>query len=435
MKKLYKKNKAFIWTGLFVFLTMLVLNGLTPMVYDDYTYSASFATGEMITSIKDIFPSLYAHYFTMNGRLILHFFAHLVLFLPGYIFVFTNSIMYVLMGYLVYKHIVGRKRKSPLLYALIFFAMWFFIPAFGDTVLWIDGSCNYLWGAVLICAYLLPYRIYVEENDFFKNKRWILLMFLGGIIMGWCNENTSAAAIMMIVLFMILYKISGQKIPYWSVSGLAGSLIGFFVMIAAPANRRRAEYFDATEQIKDYIIRFKGITETLIEGRYAWLLLLLIFLVTYVVFKHKSWKKMCLPAIYILGFFASMYAMIMSPYFPERAMFGAVMFLFVAFGLLMEKLPAKKDFALTMAILACVFMLFGISYTHAVYDNAVTYVKHSNRLDYIEAQIEKGEKDIGLDYIPRRGERTAWADIMGDPEHWTNQVMANYFGVDSIYTK
>ena len=435
MKKFYKKNKAFLWIGAFVFLTMLILNGITPMVYDDYTYSFSFATGERITSIKEIFPSLYAHYFIMNGRLILHFFAQLVLYLPHYIFVVVNSLMYVLMGYLVYKHIVGRKRKSPLLYAVIFLAMWFYIPAFGDTVLWIDGSCNYLWGAVLICAYLLPFRIYVEDPEIFKNKMWTPIMFVGGIIMGWCNENTSAAAIMMIVLFMILYKLNKKKMPYWAMSGLVGSVLGFVVMIAAPANKLRAEHFDTADRIKDYILRFKEITEKLIEGRYAWLMLLLIFLVVYVIFKYQSWDKMYLPIIYGLGFFAGIYAMIMSPYFPERAMFGAVMFLIITFGLLMEQLPMKKDFAVTMALIACIMTLFAISYSHAVYDNAVTYVQHCKRIDYIETQIQKGEKDIALEYIPRRGERTAWADIMNDPEHWTNQVMKRYFGLDSIYVK
>ena len=432
MKEYLKKNRSFILIGLVVFLSMLPLNVMTPMVYDDYVYTRSFATHEVIKSIWDIFPSMGAHYYVMNGRLILHFIAQLVLFLPKQLFWFSNSMMYVIMGYLVYKHIRGNKEKSPLLFALIFFAMWFYIPAFGETVLWTDGSCNYLWGAVLIFAYLLPFRLYMCDTGVLKKKVWVFLMFVGGVIMGWSNENTSAAAIMGIVLFMIVYKINEKKIPMWSVSGLIGSLIGFVIMITAPANHTRTEYFDSEGTIKQLILRFIDISKRLVEGRYAWLMLLLIFLITYLIFKKKTWKNLLVPAIYTLAFFASMYAMIMSPYFPDRAMFGAVMFLFVAFGLLAEQLPVKRDFAVTMGLMACILMLFGLGYAQTFYDNAVIFVQHNKRVESIEAQIAAGEKDILVDYIPYRGERTAWDDIAPDPTNWTNEAVADYYGVDTV---
>lgn len=435
MREYLRRKRGFILIGLAVFLSMLLLNFMTPMVYDDYTYIFSFATGERITSIWDIFPSMYAHHFDMNGRTILHFFTQLVLFLPRHFFTVANSLMYVIMGYLIYKHIIGKEASQPIFFALIFFAMWFYIPAFGETVLWIDGSCNYLWGSVLIFTYLLPFRLYMSDTDILKKKVWIPLMFLGGVIMGWCNENTSAAAIMSIVFFMGLYKINKRKIPMWSITGFLGSLIGFYIMISAPGNGKRIEYFGDAETIIDYILRFKGITEKLIDKRYAWLILFWVFLVTYLIVKNKSWKNLLIPVIYGLAFFVSMYAMMMTPYFPERAMFGAVIYLIITLGLLVEQLEIKENFPLQIAVMACIFMLFGINYSNALYDNAVIFVQYNRREAFIESEIQKGRKDIVVEAIPNRDARTAWKDIMTDSEHWTNQVVKKYYGLDSICIK
>ena len=55
-----------------IFALMLALNILTPYICDDFTYDLNFLTAKPLASFWDIFPSMYAHSYKMNGRLISH---------------------------------------------------------------------------------------------------------------------------------------------------------------------------------------------------------------------------------------------------------------------------------------------------------------------------------------------------------------------------
>lgn len=65
-----------------IILSIFLLNYYTPYYADDYNYMYSFALGERITNIRDIVPSMVAHYESMNGRIVLHFLAQLFLIFP-----------------------------------------------------------------------------------------------------------------------------------------------------------------------------------------------------------------------------------------------------------------------------------------------------------------------------------------------------------------
>lgn len=69
-----------------VFVVILLCNILTPYVVDDFYYCFSFATGEPIRTLWDIFPSMAAHTQSMNGRLSAHFLVQLFVLMPcGYL--------------------------------------------------------------------------------------------------------------------------------------------------------------------------------------------------------------------------------------------------------------------------------------------------------------------------------------------------------------
>lgn len=84
MQKKIIVSKTIIISSFFIFIVMLILNSLTPLCTDDYVYSYSFAEGKIdeyikIDNILDIFPSMYNHAFTQNGRLVAHFFTQFFL--------------------------------------------------------------------------------------------------------------------------------------------------------------------------------------------------------------------------------------------------------------------------------------------------------------------------------------------------------------------
>ena len=74
-----------------VFMVLLLCNVKTPMIADDFAYSFSFADGQRVDSLGDIFSSMAAHRLWMNGRVIAHFLVQLFLMLPPLVFAFIIS--------------------------------------------------------------------------------------------------------------------------------------------------------------------------------------------------------------------------------------------------------------------------------------------------------------------------------------------------------
>lgn len=75
-----------------------------------------------------------------------------------------------------------------------------FILVFGEVFLWEIGLVNYFWGSLIIFLFFyVYYREIIEEYVFMKIKLMIFLMFVLGILVGWCNENIFGG-----VLFIVL---------------------------------------------------------------------------------------------------------------------------------------------------------------------------------------------------------------------------------------
>lgn len=203
-KLLNKNNKLSYIIFLFVLGIMLLCNFLTPIFADDFSYCFSFYSGKRIDHVFEIIPSLLAHAREMNGRLSAHFFVQFFLMLPKWIFNIVNASMFTLLLFLIYYVAVKiEKECNNVLLITIFGAVWVFTPAFGQVCLWLDGSCNYLWGYVFGFLFIIPYI-----NRFLKNKeietptlRFIFVVF--SIIVGAYSENTSPAFVCVSVLILL----------------------------------------------------------------------------------------------------------------------------------------------------------------------------------------------------------------------------------------
>ena len=125
-----------------MFLVMLFCNLKTNLLADDFMYCFSFADDSRIDSLADCFPSIWAHRYSMNGRLISHFLVQVFLMLPLGIFKVLNSLILVAEVYLVYRIANRDKARSNLLLLCIFGCIWIFTLNFGQVILWLDGSIN-----------------------------------------------------------------------------------------------------------------------------------------------------------------------------------------------------------------------------------------------------------------------------------------------------
>ena len=89
------------WVALTLLATGVLfyfMNVYTPMSGDDFLYMYSFYDGMRIESIRDILVSQYAHYFSMNGRVIVHFLAQFFHLLGKPIFNGINVIAFLAFG-------------------------------------------------------------------------------------------------------------------------------------------------------------------------------------------------------------------------------------------------------------------------------------------------------------------------------------------------
>lgn len=395
-----KKIRAvvFLIVALFFGIAIYILNVNTPLVIDDFSYSMN-AHGERVQGIGDILERQCEHYFLWGGRTVVHIIAQLLLFIPAYVADIVNSIAFLFCAYLMYLHILGRKKKHDvILFALILALMWLLQPAFGESILWLTGSANYVFGMILVLLFMLPYRMY--EGAEVREKSSVLkavLAFPCGVIAGWTNENTAAAMLVMVCLFLLYYKVNKWRIPYWAVVGLIGAIVGYVIMILAPGNHVRSVVIGLEFELtaKNLFSGFFLGTRSFVEYLGVFNLFGLIFLMLNRYFdKEKSAETIMIYLLYMLGVLASIYVMVFSPLFPPRAWFGIVVYNIIAVGLVFNNL--KYELRLFRGIkysvaLVVIVLLFPFTYHYAYKDVSAVNEVLQERFRIIENTPDNGD--------------------------------------------
>ena len=353
MKKILdkiKNNKKIIiyLLMLIVFILMFILNYNTPLIADDYSYSLNL-DGTKLENIFQIIQFQYHDYMSWGGRCINHFIGQIFLMLGKNIFNILNSIAYVTLTYLIYKHcIIGTKKESISLYILINVLLWIFTPWFGQSFLWLIGSANYLWSAIIVLGFILLYRKQAVKEYNIKDNIWkIIGIAIFGIIAGWTNENTGIAEISIIIMLLIYQKlVNNKKITTWQKVGLISCIIGYMILIIAPGNYiRKEEYI-----YKSLIQRIITITAGIIT---LFMPLVLIYLsnaiaLNYDMKKNKKTDKeiniiFSISIIYFIGMLISAYSMICSPIVPFRIYTITNILMIIALGNLYINLDFDKN--------------------------------------------------------------------------------------------
>lgn len=419
-----------------IFLMMLVLNLLTPLIADDYSYSFIWDTDHRIHNLYDVIVSQASHYMTWGGRSVAHFIAQVFLMMPKFIFSIFNSFIYTYIIYLIYKLAKGKnKDDKPYLLLGIHFIIYFLTPVFGQNCLWLIGSCNYIWTT---CFMLLLISEFILKGDKKDSKLRIVGMLLLGILAGWTNENTAFGTIVILVLTLIINKIDKEKISKWKISGLVGAILGFIIMIAAPGNYVRSTNFvDDDFIIIRWLKRFIECTRGL--GNYCWLFIItLIILITVYIYNRKKINKYLYA--FVLGAIFSVYPMILSPEFPERSWFGVIIFFTISVMILIYSVDninkVFKPIIIDMIILTSI--LYCINYARLAKD----IYRLRNTWNYRISEINKIKNSDNSDIEFKPFYTENWknpnfglAEINENKDEWPDKDIANYYGIDSISSK
>lgn len=420
-------NLCFAFSAVLMWCIVLFLNVKTHMTGDDYVYSFVYQTTERLSSLGDIFESQYKHYFQWGGRSVVHVIGQALLLIHTPIIIDAiNSFAFLFFIVLIYYHITAGCKKSLAIFIIIFCFVWILQPVFAETVLWITGSANYLWGTLLILSFLLPYRLFKNKNlTRFKIFLSTFFMLLFGIVAGWTNENTAAAMILMTICFIVYYNFKGWKTPLWSYSGLVGAIIGYVMMIMAPGNFARAEGIS----IDLLFIAYRTIihTQSLMKYLGAFNLGVIVLLILYLKFCKQN-KAVVIPyvIIYFAGVLVSIYVMIFSPGFPPRAWFGTITFNIIATGFILYNLDYSQAFMrdIRNSIFAFCIIAFGFSFYDAYKDVNTIDKIWKDRITVIDQKKKEGAKSVTFKEY-QAGTKFGLGDAP-----YALKYMSDYYGIE-----
>lgn len=359
-----KKSKLILFILSLVFFgsVIFVFNYKTPMQWDDFKlafiwpdYITVEESGqitnptERVTSFSDIIISQYNHYYTWGGRTVVHIIAQFLLFIPPISADILNTLMYLMYVILIYYHIIGKGKHDMLLFIGVNFLVWFLQPVFGETILWLTGSANYLWGTCFILLFLLPFRLFENtEKGKYSITKSIAIIPLG-FVAGWTNENTAAATIFLTAIFLLYYYYQKWRMPAWAIAGIVSIIAGYLIMISAPGNFVRADLRTGGISTDLFSFSYRFLTSTQLFVQYLGIANFIAFILL-MLFRQYSANEVFrkritfLSLLYFTGGLVAVYVMLFSPFFPPRAWFGAVTFNIISFGIVFYNLNFSVDF-------------------------------------------------------------------------------------------
>ena len=393
------KKTIFFIIVVISFAAILIYNFFTPLMSDDLLFYTLEYDG-----IGDVFREGYDMYMHTNGRFVLHTILRLFSLVPKNIFNIFNSLCFILLMLLIYWNAVGLKKYDSMMYIMINLFAWNFSVEFDQTVLWMSGACNYLWGTTIILGIVTYYRFFLESDRTIKHP---LVQSIGlliwGVLAGWCNENTSGGCILLTLSLSVMYFVKNKRILPQTICVITGLFTGFLFMIFAPGNMVRRSYISESHSgIMKYVARFLKINGRVNQYMLLYIAVIILLLVYYIYkYKQDSYKDFIYIILFSVAGLATCYALILAPEPMPRAYFGANIFFLTAAVETVNKIRKEDEFLYSLKmgaiLVGTIWMYF--SYMENGANLARLLREVNNREAYILEQKEKGNYDLTLPII------------------------------------
>ncbi len=444
-----KHRKQIFWLILAAaFVTIFVYNFLTPYLSDDYFYACEVRQAK---SFWDLLRQQYGEYLSNSGRVVGQFNVRLSLVFDKQVFNLVNSGMFVTLILLMYGNIRRKRKYDIFVLLLIITFLWKFAVDFGQTMLWICGSCNYLWGSVFILGFITFYRYFLNHPDKIKHK--VLLAagaFFFGVLAGWCNENTSGGGLLLAIMFALNFwwaerKKGGKGLHAFMITGIAGMCCGILGMISAPGVRSRSAVMSDGEYsgIVGLLSRTYKITLNIRTLFFTVILITIIVLVLLVLQRKLCSLKQIRgneTVLFLIAAVATSYALALAPTPMNRAFFGAGVFLMIG---CIQGIVDVTDHELfiraakySLVSVLCVWLFF--TYLDNLVNLARIYREENERIALILEEKADPEGD-GVVVVPKFREafRNPYSiahdsDMDEHGDYWINLFYETYYGVENI---
>ena len=454
LENMGRRNSLIIALSIWGF--MFLLNGFCyPFPGDDYVYSfiweghaigTPLSEGAMrIQSVPDIFTSLGSHYMTWSGRLVSHFFLMFFLWIGKFWFNLINAAMVVLLCFCIQwiahegRVTVGVPAKKL---ALTFFCLWAFTFNFSGVMLWMAGSCNYLWTAVFLLLFLIPYvRHYFTEGVVSYQKWMVPAMAALGFLAGNSNENT-IGWIGLTGLFYLYHVWKRGMLRSWMISGFIGLAMGFMLLMLAPGNFvRLSNDIGMKESAFDHMA-------------IMWISLIFQNFLWFYLWKGYRWKwhlqtaESHRPYFRLASWFAGVsilfnLIMFLSPIMPARSTFPNLVFLLTAVMLISRcaeinhAYVVQKSLERVAALLGVVYFIwtagFSLWWYHENYEwekSVISMTEHAPRNEVMEVKASPIYTDSR--YGVFSGFHLADSAFSEDENSWKNVAFSRYYHIRGI---
>lgn len=426
------KSIAMILLLIAIAFLMFRLNRPTPWVVDDILKGEG---AKRLHTFQQYFDHIWGFYFSWGGRIWGELFAYLFLSIPKRVFDIINTIGYLVFTGLIYVNITGKFKCSPSLFLMINFLLFACLPAFGQDILWISGTANYMWASIIPLLYIAFWRRYFDQEiKGFNELPALIFSFVLAVLSGWANENVSVAFIFLAICYMAMYRDKYGSIPHFAISGLIGLLVGTFLLWFAPGNFAR---FAAEKHSKSILHMIHNVFHNVSALFDLNSTLLLILFFTMLVILGRSSKK-GLSAIFMLAGVLSAVAMSVVGSVYMRTFLGPVVLMIIAVGILYD------DWHDSVNVRKCRIVLFvclclGMHIFYATARNGINdYANAWNQnLEIIKVEKEKGNLDVYVNPITPKNKFCATYGLddikpKENNQHWLNQGVARAFGLHTI---
>ncbi len=251
-----------------VFLFVFVLTEMTPLVADDYNYAFSWSYDfpMRIDNMTLLKQSMWSHRQWTHGRVFASGWVSLFLMGPLWLFSLANAVV----NTAFFGSLFCFFRKNGVTKALeatgaSFALLWICMPVYGQVFLWLDGACNYFWGAAL--GWILIERFLSLNEGKWSSLRMVLLAPLAFYVGGW-SEHISFSVLMVLFLTSAEKWIRTKKFPIRELFLILSGGAGYLWLMLAPSMLPSVLKYRAKNAISDNT----GILRAWL-GQYIWIIL------------------------------------------------------------------------------------------------------------------------------------------------------------------
>lgn len=446
---LEKHRKKLFWMILAIsFATIFAYNFLTPYMSDDYFYKIEVQEAK---SFFDLLKQQYGEYLSNSGRVIGQFNVRLSLLFSKQIFNVVNSIMFVALMYLIYANVRRKKKYDIFVLLLTLTFLWYFAVDFGQTMLWICGACNYLWGSVIILGFVTLFRRLLAKAEMLKHPILTTVgTFFFAVAAGWCNENTSGGGLLLVLFFGLNFwwdRKKEKRKAFYPFMGAAvfGMCCGMLGMLMAPGVRSRSKVMR-----EDEYTGFVGLLSKIykismsVRDLFFVLLAIIAIIIVLLVLQKKlyGWRQIRRneTILFLVSAVATCYALAVAPTPMNRAYFGAGVFLLVACiqGIVdvAEQELVIRAAKYSLVSVLCLWLCF--TYLENLVNLARIYREERERITILREE-KADENGDGIVVLPKLREAFAnpysnmhASDLDEDSGYWINLFYEVYYDVGNI---